>query len=332
MNKRLIRNIVFFSVVLVFTLNACKKQKPPVKIDVKITYTEENNNQPKFWSLSENPEPERLKLYYYWEIPNGKKYTDPVCYPLFDFPGTYPIRLRITTSEGIKSYSEYVKYKVNQINPKLKENPYLHNLTIAADKSEKKKWVLSSADGHMSLGHSKSIKNSKNIDYKNDPIIEDTVFKADFLTQYGACAYSSVMEFSLNRYGYKNISKKWIVNWYFANNEFGYQQPEGEDICIDVSEHLDTTGNFALKENADGTVFIELNKVNFLPYYEGKPSNVKYQVLALYEDLLVIRKPYFDKTGNYAGYRMLRYVPEEKQKAPLPASYKMSITNPPHSY
>lgn len=332
MAKHFIRTIVFFSGIVLFTLNACKKDDPPVKIDTKISYTEENNNQPKFWSISENPKPEKIRLYYYWEIPNGKQYTDSVCYPIFDFPGTYAIRLRITTSEGSKFYSEYVKYKVNQINPKLKENPYLHNLTIVADKAEKKRWVLSSADGHMSLGHSESIKNGKNIDYKNDPIIEDTIFKANFLTKYGDCAYSSVMEFNLDRYGYKNISKKWIVNWYFANNEFGYKQPEDEDICIDISEHLDTVGNFTLKENMDGTIFIELDRVNFLSYYEGKPSNIKYQVLALYEDLLVIRKPYFDKNGNYAGYRMLRYVPQEKGKDPLPSSYKMSIKNPPHTY
>lgn len=333
MNKYFIYFICFFATIILISLNACKKEEEIIKVDVKFDYSAENNNKPKFWSTSVNPAPSKIDIYYNWTFSNGETHGDSVAYPNFDFPGEYPIQLVIKTSEGVNNYSDTIHYTVHKINPELKENPYLHNLTLGNDTLESKKWVLSSAKGHMSLGYSQGIKKGTGIDYKNDSIIEETIFEENYLTQYGADAYSNTMEFYLNRYVYKNTgSHKWIVNWYFANEEFGYNQAEGKDICIDVSEHLDTVGVFTLKENKDGTVFIELSKLNFLLYYEGKPSNIKYQVLALYNDLMVIRKPYFDKNGDYAGYRMLRYVPEDKKTNPLPTNYKMSAINPPHTY
>ncbi len=321
--------------ILLLSVNiiSCKKDKKIIKVDVSFDYSAENNNMPKFWSTSINPAPTKISLYYLWDFGLDSTFTGMTAEPTFDFPGKYPVKLRVTTSEGVQSYNKKFYYTVEKINPKLKENPYLHNLTMDKDGNESKKWVLSTAKGGMSIGKSDGIENGKGIDYINDAIKEDTEYPANYLKQFGDEAYDNKMEFMLNRYKYKNISNsKWIVNWYFANEEFGYSQDEGKDICINIGSNLDTLGYFKLKENDNGTMFIELSGQNFMIYYEGKPSNIKYQVLALYNDLLIIRKPYFNKDGDYAGYRMLKYVPEENQNKPLPTNYIMRVINPPHKY
>ena len=333
MNKSFFNTIIVLLVAIgMLQFSACKKDDEKEVVPAKFTVdsTTIDNNHPIFTSTSQ-PKDTNLTIYFSWSFGNGDYSTERVDSTTYDFPGTYIVTLGISTSEG--AYDEdTIHYKVSKINIELKGNPYLANLALSREE-EHKSWVLSNQAGHMAIGPSQGIENGTGLDFVNDSILFTTTYPEDYLVSntLNEEAYSNVMTFDLEQYYYHNSgpTKSWVVNWAFANIEFGYNQPEGEDVCLDVasnSTQLDTLGRFTLEENDNGTVFLSFSGRNFMLYYEGKPSKTKYQVLALYSDLLVVRKPYYNAEGTTIGYRYLRYVPEGNTELP---DRPLSIIDPP---
>lgn len=335
MNK-FIFNTLFISVIILGLINftSCEDDEDvgeTVYAEFMVDSTDRNN--PIFSSLSVAKD-ENLTLYHTWSFGNGDYGYDSLATTTYNFPDTVTVSYTVTTSEGI-SNTATMTYYIYDINTDLKANKYLANLClniINTDTTDTREWVLSTAEGHISTGPSAAIESGLTIDYLTDPINETEIYPADYLTtnaDSGVYAYDNIMSFTLENFVYNNAGpNKWIANWYFANSEFGYSQELGKDVCLDVTTGLDTAGYYYLIEDEiDNTVFITLSGKNFLLYYEGKPSKTKYQVLGLYDDLLVVRKAYFDESGLPAGYRYLRYVPKGNKDLPNRA---ISIVSPPY--
>ncbi len=262
---------------------------------------------------------------YLWDFGNGTYGYDDTVTAYYPFPGEYYITLYVTSAGGT-STSVKDTFVCHQIAPALTTNLYYRNLTYNPDSNNyEKRWVLSTQAGHISTGPSLALNTLGQNNYLTDPIVEDYLYPANHLlttngtTGDNSDAYKNAMTFHLIDYAYKNTdSAKWIVNWVFANNEFGYSQAENQDICINIIPSLDTAGTYGLEFTTDSALFLTLDDKNFLLYYEGKPSKTEYQVLVIRDDLLMVRKLYYNLDGTAAGYRMLRYVPEGKQNDPLP--------------
>lgn len=344
MNKGLLNTIIILLVAFgLLQFASCKKDDEAEVVPAKFMVDSTDNNNPIFISLAEPKDP-NLTIYYSWSFGNGKFDDDSTVTTSYDFPGYYNVSFNVSTSEGAYHTNDTMLYYVSKINKDITENPYIRNLSITNETTNYKSWVLSNKFGHIASGPSAGIEDSIGLDFLNDPIIIDsaTLFPENHLVNVtlDEQAYSNRMTFELNtkmKYELKNgylysnsgPTNSWIVNWSFANSEFGYNQAEGEDICINVasnSTQLDTAGYYGLDEEDDGTVFLAFSGKNFMLYYEGKPSKTKYQVLALYNDLMVVRKPRYNAEGIAIGYRYLKYVPEGQTILP---DKELSVIDPP---
>lgn len=321
----------------ILSFSSCNDDDEKEKVPARFEYIDDkdgyDNNHPHFYSTSSTSN-ENLTLIYSWNFSNGEYSSDSAFTPTYDFPGDYIVQFTVTTSEGVSDY-DTMTYTVTNVNPDLIQNKYLNNLCINVtnnDSTDTKEWVLSSKYGHISTGPSAAINNGQTADFLNDPIVETRFYGENYFTDTLGLetAYDNKMSFTLEQYIYKNTdttNNLWLTNWYFANSEFGYSQEIDQDICIDVTTGIDTAGYFRLNENDDGTIFLEVSGKNFMLYYEGKPSKTQYQVLALYDDLMVVRKLYFNENGLPAGYRYLRFVPANNQHSDI--LKEISIIDPP---
>ncbi len=307
--------IIILALVIGFA--SCKDDDEEDPIPAKFEIADTTNiNYPVFRCTSDDID---NITYFYWNFGNSTYAYDSVVTAYYPFPGEYIVTLTVYSAGGTSTATDTIT--ISAIDTSLTNDPYLRNLTFNPKGGNfSKRWVLSRMQGAITTGPSTALDTTGQNNYINDSIIETVLYNKNHFDNIDGCnqAYDNAMTFTLENYTYKNTdSAKWLVNWVFANNEFGLSRQQGNDVTIDITHALDTSGNYTLEFTPDSALFLSLTDKNFMLYYEGKPSKTQYQVLALRDDLLVVRKLYYNINGKPEGYRVIRYVPEELQNQPF---------------
>jgi len=246
--------IAITAAVLLFAVNACKKENPqlgnpPSDTDALFTYAPSDTNDNVIIFTAANPD-----IINMWDFGNGLKAEGASVSSVYPNEGVYTVTLSVFNSGGSKTTTQDIT--IDQTDPGLLDNPIFTMLTGGVDGPGFKSWYIdSTVSGHFGVGP--------------DPVSElgytPEWWSAPENAKPGCGMYDDRYVFYLNEYKFDMVTNGDV----YVHNTIADQYPGSFENLADFTAPYDNRLNESWSITEESDTLLSVSSDSFIGFGTG---------------------------------------------------------------